>query len=147
MRRNECNNVKGVDLTSIIKVTKYILVDLGWIIGPFRLDTFGELIYGTEGETLVYGVFTVDEINKIYVPGATAMFYFVGFALLIGIIMAGMKVSSTGINPSNRTYVIEFFKDLLIVGIILFNLEHIYQILFSINNAIVVCLLPKMRIS
>lgn len=115
-----------------------------WIIGPFTgLDTFGELIYGTEGETLVYGVFTVDEINKIYVPGATAMFYFVGFALLIGIIMAGMKVSSTGINPSNRTYVIEFFKDLLIVGIILFNLEHIYQILFSINNAIVGVFTPE----
>ena len=115
----------------------------GWIIGPFEgLKNFGQLIYG-EGETLVYGTFKVDEINNIYVPGVTTMFYLVGFALLIAIIMTGMRISSTSINPSNRTYVITFFRDLLIVTILLFNLETLYQIIFSVNHAIVKQFTPE----
>ncbi|MFT9496928.1 MULTISPECIES: hypothetical protein [Bacillota] len=110
-----------------------------WLLGPFKdLRGFKELIYGKDGDTnLAYGIFTSDEISKIYTPGLNAFVALAVTAILVGIVIAGMRISSSGINPSNRTYVIEFFKDLLIVGILLFNLSTLYHVIFGLNYTIV----------
>lgn len=110
-----------------------------WLLGPFKdLRGFKELIYGKDGDTdLAYGIFTLDEINNIYVPGMNAFVAIAVTAILVGIVFAGMKIASSGINPSNRTYVIEFFKDLVIVALVFFNLSTLYHIIFGVNYTIV----------
>lgn len=110
-----------------------------WIIKPFLgLRTFKSLIFGKDGdESLAFGIFTTDELNKIYWPGFNTFMILAGFAILIAIVMGGMKIASAGINPSNRSYTFEFFKDLGIVTILIFNLETIYTLIFGVNYSII----------
>ncbi|WP_078557229.1 hypothetical protein [Bacillus alkalicellulosilyticus] len=110
-----------------------------WIVAPFmEFRTFRELIFGKNGdENLVYGIFTVEEIENIYIPGMNIFVALAVFAILIAIIIAGMRIASVGINPSNRTYVFEFLKDLVIVALVFFNLYTLYSVIFTINYAIV----------
>ncbi|WP_269919613.1 hypothetical protein [Caldifermentibacillus hisashii] len=110
-----------------------------WIVTPFKnLPTFKNLIFGRDGDgDLAYGIFKTDEITNIFGPGVKVFMTLAIFAILIGIILGGMKVSSTGINPSNRTYVLDFFKDLIIVGLVLFNLDTLYYIMFGLNYSII----------
>lgn len=110
-----------------------------WIVGPFKdLPTFKNLIFGRDGdEDLAYGIFETKELTDIFGPGLQAFYVLAIFTILIGIILGGMKISSTGINPSNRTYVLDLFKDLIIVGLVLFNLDTLYYVLFGVNYSIV----------
>src|SRR5690606_13372292 len=110
-----------------------------WIIKPFLgLHSFKDLIFGKDGDkSLAFGIFTTDELNNIYLPGMNTFMILSGFAILIAIVMGGMKIASAGINPSNRTYSIEFFKDLGIVTILIFNLETLYTLIFGLNYSII----------
>ncbi|QJX65017.1 hypothetical protein HLK66_25340 (plasmid) [Niallia circulans] len=108
-----------------------------WIASPFKsLPTLKNLIFGGD-ENLAFLTFTENEITKVYTPGMNIFTALAVTALLISIIMAAMKISSTSINPSNRTYVIEYFKELLLVSVLFANLYSIYAILFLTNQAIV----------
>ncbi|MFC0273742.1 hypothetical protein ACFFIX_20355 [Metabacillus herbersteinensis] len=127
-------------------ILKFVFADVYlWIIKPLQdIKMFETLIYGKDGEDfLVFGVFTSEEMEKIFQPGLT---YFTAVAIatiLIGVMFGGMKISSVGINPSNRTYAIEFMKDLAIVAIVLFNLPTLYMCLFGINYMITDLFNPK----
>lgn len=109
------------------------------LIEPFLfLHSFGNLIYG-EGrrEELVHNTFTTAEITDIFHSGSALVSTIAGFIILMAIIVAGMRISSTAINPSNRTYYIEFLKDLGIVLIIFFNLGFFYDLVFTANSGII----------
>lgn len=110
-----------------------------WLLGPFKeLRGFKELIFGKDKDAdLAYGIFTQSDIEKIYMPGMNAFVAIAVTVILVGIVIAGMRISSSGINPSNRTYVFEFIKDLAIVTILLFNLSTLYFALFGINYSII----------
>lgn len=110
-----------------------------WLISPFKdLRSFNDLIFGkSDDSNLIYGIFSSKEINDIYTPGFNVFMALSAIAILIGILIYGMKISSTTINPSNRTAIIEFFKDLLIVGLVLFNLDTIYGVIFGANYSII----------
>jgi trimeric autotransporter adhesin len=110
-----------------------------WLLGPFEdLRGFKELIFGNDGdEKLPFGIFTTKEIENIYMPGMNAFVALAVSTILIGIVISAMRISSAGINPSNRTYVIEFFKDLIIVALVLFNLSTLYHIILAVNYTIV----------
>lgn len=108
-----------------------------WIATPFKsLPTLKSLIFGGD-ENLAFLTFTEKEITKVYTPGMNSFTALAVTVLLISIIMAAMKISSTSINPSNRTYVIEYFKELLLVAVLFANLYTIYAVLFLTNQAIV----------
>ncbi|MDC3424269.1 hypothetical protein NC797_07075 [Aquibacillus sp. 3ASR75-11] len=111
----------------------------GWLVKPFmELRTFKGLIFGKEEDSeLAYGIFTLDELQNIYQPGMNIFVALAVTGMLVGIVMAGMKISSTGINPSNRTYVFEFLKDLAIVAIVFFNLSTLYTLIFGLNYTII----------
>lgn len=110
-----------------------------WLLGPFKdLRGFRELIFGKDKDVdLAYGIFTQSDINNIYMPGMNAFVAIAVTVILVGIVIAGMRISSAGINPSNRTYFFEFFKDLIIVTILLFNLSTLYHFIFGINYTII----------
>ncbi|GLO68311.1 MULTISPECIES: hypothetical protein [Oceanobacillus] len=109
------------------------------LVEPFLiLHSFHNLIFG-EGQTedLVYKTFNTNEIENIFGPGATIVATIAGFFILAAIVMAGMRISSTVINPASRTYYIEFLKDLIIVVIVFFNLGFFYEMVFTLNEGIV----------
>ncbi|MFD1609770.1 hypothetical protein [Oceanobacillus luteolus] len=109
------------------------------LIEPFLfLHSFQNLIFG-EGRTedLIHKTFTSTEITGVFQPGSTLIASIAGFFILAAIVVAGMRIGSTAINPASRTYYIEFFKDLAIVAIVFFNLDFLYDFIFTINNGIV----------
>ncbi|KOO48177.1 glycine zipper family protein [Priestia koreensis] len=109
-----------------------------WIIAPFtKLSSIKDLIFGRADSTNVFYTFSQKELEAIYTPGIYIMTTLAAFAVLAGIIIWGMKISSSGINPSTRSSFIEFVKDLAIVAIVLANLGELYAILFQINGGIV----------
>lgn len=106
-----------------------------WIVKPFsELKTFKSLIFGKDDdEFMAYGIFTLDEMKNIYQPGMNIFVALSVTGIIVAIALAGMKISSAGLNPSNRSYIIEFLKDLLIVSIVFFNLSTIYSMIFGLN--------------
>ncbi|QAS54779.1 hypothetical protein [Halobacillus litoralis] len=124
----------------IVKIVGGLIATLyTWLVKPFQdLKLFKTLIFGEDSdEELAYGIFTLDELEKIYQPGMNITVILAVTAILIGITIAGIKISSSAINPSNRTYVYEFLKDLAIVAIVFFNLSTIYTLIFGVNYSIV----------
>lgn len=109
------------------------------LIEPFLiLHSFGNLIYGRgRTEDLVYNIFNPTEITNIYQPGSTLVATVAGFVIVSAIVIAGMRIGSTSTNPANRTYYIEFLKDLGIVLIVFFNLSFLYDLVFTANSGIV----------
>ena len=108
---------------------------LEWIIGPFAdLETFVSLIYGSNDK--YYGIFNEEQFGVVAQGMAVMQSIAVGI-ILISIIMAGMRISSSGINPSNRTSTFEYFKDLVIVALLFFNLSTIFELMFTVNSLFV----------
>lgn len=109
------------------------------LIEPFLiLHSFGNLIYGRgRTEELVHNTFHPSEITEIYQPGSMLVTTIAGFVIVSAIVIAGMRIGSTTINPANRTYYIEFLKDLGIVLIVFFNLSFLYDLVFTANSGIV----------
>ncbi|MEH6988426.1 hypothetical protein [Cytobacillus firmus] len=110
---------------------------LEWILGPFKdLDTLKGLIYDTGKDEYYYGVFNEEQFGVIAQGMAVMQSLSVGF-ILVSIILAGMRISSSGINPSNRTYTFEYFKDFILVAILFFNLSTIFEIMYTVNEMFV----------
>lgn len=109
------------------------------IIGPFDdLHGLKTLVFNQyEDGARVYGTFTESEITNAIAPGVQSMSYIVGFFLVLAIIFMGVKISNTGLNPSNRTAFIEFIRDWIIVILALANLGFLYETIFMFNEAIV----------
>lgn len=56
------------------------------------------------------------------------------FLVLVSAVIAGAKYSAAAINPTNRTYIIEYAKDLMIVSICIWHLDFFYNIIFDMNT-------------
>lgn len=110
-----------------------------WFVEPFKdIHTLRDLIYGQDGtEEYIFKTFKENEIFNVYVPGTTTTSTIAAIFILIGIVYAGTRISSSGLNPSNRTTLIEFLKDIFIVGIVVANIGTFYEIIFKVNGALV----------
>ncbi|MFL0365240.1 type IV secretion system protein [Pseudobacillus sp. 179-B 2D1 NHS] len=107
---------------------------------PFKdLHDLKSLIYGigADDKNLLYNTFTAKEIESVLVPGVSTVSFLVGFFLVLGIIVSGAKISTTSLNPSSRTALIEAVRDWFFVAIVLWNIDFLYEILFTINKFIV----------
>lgn len=109
------------------------------LITPFTgLRSLQTLIFGTdETFSTVWGTFKPEELSDAFSPLYYTMMGLAGVFLLALIVINGMRISSAGINPNSRSVLMEFLKDLLIVGIVLVNLPLLYDLLFAINMDIV----------
>lgn len=108
----------------------------GWIYAPFKgdLDSLHTLIYKNEDK--YYGIFNEDQFGVVAQGMAIMQSLAVGI-ILVSIIIAGMRISSAGINPSNRTSILEYFKDFIIVALLFFNLSTIFELIFAVNSMFV----------
>lgn len=108
------------------------------LIKPFEMiPTFYRLVFGYKDDTLVYNTFAPHDITNIISPGVGNLTVIIGFIFVIAMIRGGMKVSSTGINPSNRTYFMEFVRDWVFVMLILGNISLLYDLLFTMNKGLI----------
>lgn len=108
------------------------------LIKPFEaIPTFFRLVYGGKEDNLVYNTFTPHDIVGVISPGIGNLTVLIGFILVFAMVRGATKLSSTGINPSNRTYVMEFARDWIFVILILGNLSLLYDILFTLNKGII----------
>ena len=109
------------------------------LIEPFLgLSQLKDLVFGRakDGE-LVWGSFYPSDLTDALNPLFYSMTVLAGFVIVAMIVISGIRVSGAPLNPSRRNEMLEFFKDLLIVGIVLVNLPTIYDLLFSINQGVV----------
>ncbi|OWT47962.1 hypothetical protein [Bacillus sp. K2I17] len=106
------------------------------------LDTLPVLAFGgkgTEGKgTNLDFLFTGDSLTKVLDTGMPVMFKLVAFCVLVSVVITAAKYSATAINPNNRTALIEYAKDLMIISICLWHLDYFYTLIFDINSWVIV---------
>ncbi|MGE7983619.1 type IV secretion system protein [Solibacillus sp. NPDC093137] len=111
------------------------------IMWPFAdVYTIDELIFGDiggNGANVYWGVFTETELSYGFLPLyytilTLAAVFFVGF-----IVVAGMRIASSSKSASKRNEMIEFTKELIIVGLAFIFLPTFYTVLFQVNESIV----------
>lgn len=100
------------------------------------LFTLRQLVFGTR-DGLVWATFDPQNLTNGLNPIYYTMMVIAGFMLVIGVLAAGMRITSSGMNPQRRNEVFESSKDLLFIALLLFNLPLIYDLLFSINGSLV----------
>ncbi|WP_214484560.1 hypothetical protein [Bacillus sp. SM2101] len=101
------------------------------------LSGFEEYIFGLQDDNMVYSTFSQDDMVGVIAPGMN-MFTVISVTFLVaGVIYSGYHISKSGINPSNRSAVIQSLTDWLIVGFLLANLGTIFDVIFTANGAIV----------
>lgn len=107
-----------------------------FLIKPFLgLDGLNKLIYGYGEDTeLVYHTFHSDEITNIVSPGIQITSYIVMFLIIVGVIVSGARLASTGTNPSTRTSFITTLRDWAVIAIVLANIGFFYDALFTLND-------------
>lgn len=108
---------------------------------PFIEDVYelDDLIFGNigDGSNVYWGVFTETELSYGFLPLyytilTLAAVFFVGF-----IVTAGMRIASSSKSASKRNEMIEFTKELILVGLAFIFLPTFYTILFQVNESIV----------
>ncbi|MBK5431533.1 hypothetical protein ACFVWC_24645 [Bacillus mycoides] len=121
-----------------------IIVLVKAFLGPVyaTLDPLPVLVFGgngTEGKgTNLDFLFSGDSLTKVLDTGMPVMFKFVAFCVLISVVITAAKYSATAINPNNRTALIEYAKDLMIISICLWHLDYFYTLIFDINSWVIV---------
>ncbi|KAB2439790.1 hypothetical protein [Bacillus luti] len=97
------------------------------------IDSIPDLIFGGDSAKLNF-LFKDDTAGSVLNTGLPVMFKFAAFLVLVSVVIAGAKYSAAAINPTNRTYIIEYAKDLMIVSICIWHLDFFYNIVFDINT-------------
>ncbi|MBP3970949.1 hypothetical protein KAF80_18145 [Bacillus sp. WL1] len=97
------------------------------------IDSIPDLIFGGDSAKLNF-LFKDDTAGSVLNTGLPVMFKFAAFLVLVSAVIAGAKYSAAAINPTNRTYIIEYAKDLMIVSICIWHLDFFYNIIFDINT-------------
>lgn len=109
------------------------------LISPFMdLRLVHTLIFGRDDTySTVWGTFRPDELSAALGPLYYTMMGLAGVLLVSLIAVNGARISSAGSNVTSRTSMVDFLKDLAFVGIILLNLDLLYDLIFAINMSVV----------
>lgn len=111
------------------------------LIEPFTgLSSLKDLVYGTnkdDGELLIWSTFHEADLSTAFSTIYLMIMSIAGCFFVAFIVFGGMRISSSKFNASRRNEVLEFIKDLTLVGMMLFFLPTLYEILFTINVGII----------
>ncbi len=110
-------------------------------IEPFTgLSSLKDLVYGQNkdaGESLIWSTFHATDLTNAFSPIYLMLLSLAGCFYIGFIVFGGMRISSSQLNASRRNEVMDFTKDLILVGMMLYFLPTVYEILFQINDAII----------
>lgn len=111
------------------------------LIEPFTgLSSLKDLVYGTnkdDGELLIWSTFHETDLTNAFSPVYLMLMSLAGCFFVAFIVFGGMRISSSNFNSSRRNEVMDFTKDLILVGMMLYFLPTLYEILFQINEGII----------
>ncbi|MCU4786093.1 type IV secretion system protein [Bacillus cereus] len=97
------------------------------------MDTIPVLVFGGDNANLDF-LYSKNAVTNVLDTGMPVMFKFVAFCVLVSVVVTAAKYSATAINPNNRTALIEYAKDLMIISICLWHLDFFYNFVFDLNT-------------
>ncbi|HDR7961640.1 TPA: type IV secretion system protein [Bacillus wiedmannii] len=97
------------------------------------MDTIPVLVFGGDNANLDF-LYEKNAVTNVLDTGMPVMFKFVAFCVLVSVVVTAAKYSATAINPNNRTALIEYAKDLMIISICLWHLDFFYNFVFNLND-------------
>lgn len=97
------------------------------------MDTIPVLVFGGDNSNLDF-LYSKNAVTSVLDTGMPVMFKFVAFCVLVSVVVTAAKYSATAINPNNRTALIEYAKDLMIISICLWHLDFFYNLVFDLNS-------------
>lgn len=97
------------------------------------MDTIPVLVFGGDNANLDF-LYEKNAVTNVLDTGMPVMFKFVAFCVLVSVVVTAAKYSATAVNPNNRTALIEYAKDLMIISICLWHLDFFYNIVFDLNK-------------
>lgn len=100
------------------------------------LYTLKQLVFG-QRDGLVWSTFEADNLTLGLNPIYYSMMMIAGFVLILGIVITGMRITSSSLIPQRRNEFFESSKDLILVALLLFNLPLIYDLLFAVNGSLI----------
>ncbi|MDA2111403.1 hypothetical protein PDN20_21025 [Bacillus cereus] len=101
------------------------------------MDTIPVLVFGGDKSNLDF-LYEKNAVTNVLDTGMPVMFKLVAFCVLISVVITAAKYSATTLNPNNRTALIEYAKDLMIISICLWHLDFFYNFIFDLNSWIIV---------
>ncbi|PGQ44307.1 hypothetical protein, partial [Bacillus thuringiensis] len=90
------------------------------------MDTIPVLVFGGDKSNLDF-LYAKNAVTNVLDTGMPVMFKFVAFCVLVSVVITAAKYSATTLNPNNRTALIEYAKDLMIISICLWHLDFFYN--------------------
>ncbi|MBO8172386.1 MAG: hypothetical protein H0Z33_10885 [Bacillaceae bacterium] len=110
---------------------------LSKILEPFQqLKPIEKLVFESSPDA-VWGLFTLEEYEQVIIPGQNIVSFLSWTVLVVAIILAAQRLSLSRINPGARQDYFQLLGNWLIVTVLLYQVETIFDILFMINHAIV----------
>ncbi|EMW0391225.1 hypothetical protein AADZ13_005427 [Bacillus cereus] len=100
------------------------------------MDTIPVLVFGGDKSNLDF-LYAKNAVTNVLDTGMPVMFKLVAFCVLISVVITAAKYSATTLNPNNRTALIEYAKDLMIISICLWHLDFFYNFIFDLNSWII----------
>ncbi|MGW8754485.1 hypothetical protein [Bacillus wiedmannii] len=97
------------------------------------MDTIPVLVFGGDNANLDF-LYAKNAVTNVLDTGMPVMFKFVAFCVLVSVVITAAKYSATTMNPNNRTALIEYAKDLMIISICLWHLDFFYNFVFDLNS-------------
>ncbi|AJI08319.1 hypothetical protein [Bacillus cereus] len=101
------------------------------------MDTIPVLVFGGDKSNLDF-LYEKNAVTNVLDTGMPVMFKLVAFCVLVSVVITAAKYSATTLNPNNRTALIEYAKDLMIISICLWHLDFFYNFIFDLNSWIIV---------
>ncbi|WP_412472328.1 hypothetical protein H0242_30430 (plasmid) [Bacillus thuringiensis serovar sumiyoshiensis] len=100
------------------------------------MDTIPVIVFGGDKSNLDF-LYAKNAVTNVLDTGMPVMFKFVAFCVLVSVVITAAKYSATTMNPNNRTALIEYAKDLMIISICLWHLDFFYNFIFDLNSWII----------
>ncbi|MCU7756696.1 type IV secretion system protein (plasmid) [Bacillus cereus] len=100
------------------------------------MDTIPVLVFGGDKSNLDF-LYEKNAVTNVLDTGMPVMFKLVAFCVLVSVVITAAKYSATTLNPNNRTALIEYAKDLMIISICLWHLDFFYNFIFDLNSWII----------
>ncbi|HDR7714232.1 TPA: hypothetical protein QCX89_006406, partial [Bacillus cereus] len=97
------------------------------------MDTIPVLVFGGDKSNLDF-LYEKNAVTNVLDTGMPVMFKLVAFCVLVSVVITAAKYSATTLNPNNRTALIEYAKDLMIISICLWHLDFFYNFVFDLNS-------------
>lgn len=125
-------------------VESYTIDFINSALGAAGINSLSTLVFGnphciwndTSDTTLVYGIFTQQEYDKIITPLTDYIKSVFSIILLLSMLISSLKLAFSGVGGAQRSEFWEKVKMWLVVTVFIYSFDLIIETLFSLNAGI-----------